>query len=271
MQSTPNDAGESEALVQMSKEHLELAKLELEIAALRKPLWKHPSFWASAASILVVLAGAIISWANGWFDVKQTEIKNANMVLQAQNETLSVTKEHLTEETEKLDSERSVLNSDLVRLKEGKITGQADLLLLTNELLQLERQRDEKEVVIRMLNSRIDDVTKKNDQMQQIVSQFDKIESARDKAETESVNLRERLKLNIERARQTILDASAVLDTLDGVRLDNEKFRDYAEKQTAYAIDVGKWRAGVDDDIARFKLPAFGSTNDASASVSPKK
>lgn len=270
METQATESGPANLSDQIAKEQLEVHKLQLEILHLSKPMWKQLAFWTAFLSLAVILTGAFISWKSGWFDEKQLEIKNANLLMQAQNEKLMITKDQLTAETVELNTKRAALDADIERLKAGKIEGQGDLVVLTNQLKQLERERDEKEDVIRTLSARISDVSKENNQMQQLVSKFNDIESARDKAENQVIELRDRLALTDERARKVIYDAGDALDVFAGVLISTEKFQQSAMKESLLMADIGKWRAGCDDDIARFKLKAFTASVETNAPASAK-
>jgi hypothetical protein len=89
---------------QTPKERLECLKLEVEIAQLKKPLWRHGGFWVTLLTAGTVVIGGVISWSSGWFDLKQLEIKNGNLLLEAENKRLLAQKEALTSETSKLDA-----------------------------------------------------------------------------------------------------------------------------------------------------------------------
>lgn len=60
---------------ELTKEDLEKEKLRLEIAAIDRPIWKKPTFWAAIVPILVMLYGAGQLAITGYFDNQRTLIE----------------------------------------------------------------------------------------------------------------------------------------------------------------------------------------------------
>jgi hypothetical protein len=254
-ESVPSQSGQS------PKERLECLKLEVEIAQLRKPLWKHGSFWLTLLTAGTVLVGGMISWSSGWFDLKQLEIKNGNLLLEAENKRLLAQKEALTSETSKLDASRIALNVDLGRLNERRIEEQQNIVLLTNQLSQLQRQRDEKEDVIRMLNVQVSKLTKENKEAQVLVTRMDKLQTDRDKGETQVLILRSRLANAHELARNMQLEAAKAFEAVGASLTQPAKLSGVMKGVASWTFVMGKWRAAYEEDLGSFKLGELANTN----------
>ena len=236
------------------KERLECLKLEVEIAQIRKPLWKHGGFWITMLTAGTMLIGGVISWSSGWFDLKQLEIKNGNLVLEAENKRLLAQKEALTAETSKLDASRIALNIDVGRLHEQRTEEQQNIVVLTNQLSQLQRQRDEKEEVIRALNGQVSTLTKENQEARVLVTRMDKLQSDRDKAESQIIILRSRLANAHELARNMQLESAASFQAFsDGVQHPG-KLPEVMRGIASWTFAAGKWRTAYEEDVANFNL-----------------
>src|ERR1039457_1804581 len=183
------------------KARLECEKLKAEIKSIRNPIFRTPSFYSAIAPVVLAIVGLIFTWSSGWFDVQRTRINNEKTLLEAENNKLSVQKEALTTETSRLEASRIALN-------ERKIEEQQNIILLTNQLSQLQRQRDEKEDIIRTLNTQISKLTEQNRESQILVARIDKLQSERDKAESQLLEIRSHLATAYDRARNMAVESA---------------------------------------------------------------
>ena len=237
------------------KVRLECEKLKAEIEAVRKPLHKTPSFYAAIAPVMLAVLGLIFTWSSGWFDVQRTRISNEKILLEADTSKLSVQKEALTTETSRLEASRISLNKQ-------KTEEQQNVIALTNQLSQLQRQRDEKEDVIRTLNIQISKLTQENEQAQALVKQIDKLQSERDKAESQLFEIRSHLATAYERARNIVIEGGNTLKVGANVISHPETMSDYFSALSSWTFALGKWRAVYESDVAQFNLGQFlNSTN----------
>ena len=108
-------------------EDLEKEKLRLEIAAIDRPIWKKPTFWAAIVPILVMLYGAGQLAITGYFDNQRTLIEIDRNDLEAEIETKRVELAKQAEETRKA-------------LEQMEIEFQAEMALLQKKQ-QAEREK----------------------------------------------------------------------------------------------------------------------------------
>jgi DNA repair exonuclease SbcCD ATPase subunit len=242
------------------KARLECEKLKAEIETVRKPVYHTPSFYAAIAPVILAILGLIFTWSSGWFDVQHTRISNEKTLLEAENSKLSAQKEALTTETSQLETTRAALN-------ERKNEEQQNIVLLTNQLNQLQRQRDEKEQLIQTLNTQITKLTQENQEAQTLVKQINKLQSDRDKAESQLIEIRSHLATAYERARIMLKESANAMQAAGNLTAHPDKYNDFIAASGSWVFAAGKWRAAYEGDIAQFSLSEFMTNTNASVNV----
>lgn len=88
--SSPTPGNDSSpARERKSYSDLQGEKLELEIRALRKKFYEHPSFWAGLVGpVFLAMAGLVFSYTTGWFDVKRERLELNKDRLEIQTDSL---------------------------------------------------------------------------------------------------------------------------------------------------------------------------------------
>jgi hypothetical protein len=154
----------------------ECAKLKAETAVLLRPVYQHIQFWTSLMGVLLAVAGIVIPWFSGWFDLKQLEVKNATMVLEAENKRLLAQKETVLADTAKLGAERTALSGELKLLDERRQTQIQIASLLTNQISLLERSRDEKEKLLAEVNNKMASLADENAKLRPVLLRVQELE-----------------------------------------------------------------------------------------------
>lgn len=87
---------------QLSREELELRKLELEIRELAKPWWKHPTYIGMFSAVILAALGTAIALWLAYFDRERFHLKN-------EVDRLQETRKELQEENRKATARGDVL------------------------------------------------------------------------------------------------------------------------------------------------------------------
>lgn len=66
------------------KDSLEIRKLSLEIAELKRPWWERPSYILAALPTLLAIAALSVGFINGFFSAELTKLENQRHDLEAQ-------------------------------------------------------------------------------------------------------------------------------------------------------------------------------------------
>ena len=107
------------------KLNLEKEKLRQEIIALKRPLYKNPSFLTPLIGLLLGILTASFTVWSGLFDVKREKLENQKLVLQIEIDAFKKEKDSLTKQTnlyiyqsDSLSKENVILNNILKSSKE---------------------------------------------------------------------------------------------------------------------------------------------------------
>jgi DNA repair exonuclease SbcCD ATPase subunit len=121
---------------QDQRKELECEKLRAEIATIRRPFYKTSSFYVAIAPVMLALIGFGFTYGSGWFDVQRTRVNNEKLVVQAETDRLQGERENLETQTRLQQEHLTAAATELRGLRSDRAT-------LTNQIAQLERERDE--------------------------------------------------------------------------------------------------------------------------------
>lgn len=241
------------------REQLELAKLEVEIGLLNRPFWKQSAFYAAASTVLVPLLGALLAYGSGWFDLKQLELKNEKILLEADTAKLEASKASLTDQTANLEKEKSALEKDKVELMSqlgdlmrSRAEQQAQVVVATNELRVLRNQISAKEDLIDRLNEKVSALTSQNAASQAIAKQLESAEQGIKTLEQRQTELELRLAMAHEYARTLVIHAHDVL-----VKVEEGDVGALLLAKNELSFRVGMWRAEFERDLKNHTLGRF--------------
>jgi hypothetical protein len=91
-------------------DQLAILKAYEEVIEFRRPLFKKWGFWLAMFPVVAALVGFIITWRQGWFDLKLTEIRVQRLILDRDVKDLTVEKKILSDSVNAVRS----LKQDLV-------------------------------------------------------------------------------------------------------------------------------------------------------------
>lgn len=154
----------------------EAAKLRAEAINLQKSFLQTHQFWLALIPFAVAIVTVVIPIKNGWFDLKQQEVKNANLVLDAENKLLLAKRETITAENARLATERTVLNQNIRDQDKEWSLKKIEYTALTNQIVVLQRARDERENLLANLKEQLNGLADQNEQLKPLVTRVDELE-----------------------------------------------------------------------------------------------
>lgn len=132
------------------KLRMEAEKLQAEIEAIRRPLYKTPSFYTALSPVLLAALGVIFTWASGWFDTQRKSIEADKKLLTIETKELEQKKHQQQALIDGLSSEKSVLTAQIAEMQteRGELRRQLQQLVnektsFTNQIALLENERNE--------------------------------------------------------------------------------------------------------------------------------
>jgi outer membrane murein-binding lipoprotein Lpp len=155
-------SAEPDSLQNASKEQLEIEKLHLEIAEIRR-WWRRPAYVQSVFSILIAFVAAtgtlVAGYVNGWFDVQRgrleiqraqvqtdvTNLQSGRTSLGRQIAFLTAERDRLQEINKQIETRLRTINNRANQLSSEKNTCLASVKTLMNEARD-NTQRAEKQV-----------------------------------------------------------------------------------------------------------------------------
>lgn len=152
---------------------LECEKLRAEIEAIRRPLRSTPAFYATVGPVMLAIAGVIITWQSGWFDVQRTKIENQNALVEARTERLKADQTRL-----EIDgvAQRAVLAKAVENA--GQLKAHEDELI--GRIATLSRDRNELQKTKELLESEIHRLASSDTKVSLMVDELKKIQAERD-------------------------------------------------------------------------------------------
>ena len=111
----PSNNEEAQTTSEPTKEHLEIRKLQLEIAEMQR-WWRRPAYAQLLTAIVAASGTLILGYFNGWFDVQRGRLEIQRAQVQGELATLQAGRSDLGKQVKILAAERDRLlrtNTDI--------------------------------------------------------------------------------------------------------------------------------------------------------------
>lgn len=123
-------------------ETLEREKLELEIAALKKPWWQTPAYLAAIFPTVLALASVLVAWSSGLLDAKRSELEARRLKLEVEIDRFENRQEELWQTNAKLHRTNRVLQQREQAIEIERDIAARELRTITADVVKLRVDRD---------------------------------------------------------------------------------------------------------------------------------